>query len=230
MAEKLVGAEWHIQEKQPKLAHNEVRSIAKELIYDNYEQEIGRVIKDNPVVSQLAKCNPVAARYLATGLVDFRNSYGKDLLTEARTKIMEEVSIVQADLHQKIDNTMQDYDDKILSGKHKSLSSNILDTSLLASDREMTAKSVTSRAGEDLTHSLLLRGGSYYEQLHDHHEYHNHGMKTGNDSHHFLEHEYRHEIATKVKQTRAMQHEYHQEIEQQYDRQVNINNDININY
>ena len=115
MAEKLVGAEWHIQEKQPKLAHNEVRSIAKELIYDNYEQEIGRVIKDNPVVSQLAKCNPVAARYLATGLLDFRNNYGKDLLTESRTKIMEEVSIVQADLHQKIDNRMQDYDDKILS-------------------------------------------------------------------------------------------------------------------
>ena len=52
---------------------------------------------------------------------------------------------------------MQDYDDGILSGKHKSLSSNILDTGLLASDREMTAKSVTSRAGEDLTHRLLLR-------------------------------------------------------------------------
>jgi hypothetical protein len=55
-------------------------------------------------------------------------------------------------------------------------------------------------------------------------------MKTGNDSHHFLEHEYRHEIATQVKQTRAMQHEYHQEMQQQHERQVNINNDININY
>jgi hypothetical protein len=85
--------------------------------------------------------------FLATGLVDFRNNYGKDLLTEARTKMMEEVSIVQADLHQKINNTMQDYDDGILSGKHKSLSSNTLDTVLLAGDREMTAKSVTKPGG-----------------------------------------------------------------------------------
>jgi len=145
-------------------------------------------------------------------------------------KIMEEVSIVQADLHQKINNTMQGYDDRILSGKHKSLSSNILDTGLLASDREMTAKSVTSRVGEDLTHSLLLRGSSYYEQLHDHHEYHNHGMKTDHGYYHGLEHEYRHEITAQIRQTRAMQHEYHQEMEQQHERQININNDININY
>ena len=125
---------------------------------------------------------------------------------------------------------MQDYDDKILSGKHKSLSTNILDTSLLASDREMTAKSVTSRVGEDLTHSLLLRGSSYYKQLHDHHEYHNHGMTTDHDYYHGLEHEYRHEITVQIRQTRAMQHEYHQEMEQKHQRQININNDININY
>jgi len=162
--------------------------------------------------------------------VDFRNNYGKDLLTEARMKIMEEISIAQTDLHEKIDNRMQDSDDGILSGKHKSLSSNILDTGLLASDREMTAKSVTSRAGEDLTHSLLLRGSSYYEQLHDHHQYHNHGMTTDHGYYHGLEHEYRHEIAAQVKQTRAMQHEYHQEMQQQHERQVNINNDTNINY
>jgi hypothetical protein len=162
--------------------------------------------------------------------VDFRNNYGKDLLTEARMKIMEEVSIAQTDLHEKIDNRMQDSDDRILSGKHKSLSSNILDTCLLANDRKMTAKSVTSHAGVDLTHSLLLRGSSYYEQLHDHHEYHNHGMKTDNDYYHSLEHEYRHEITAQIRQTRAMQHEYHQEMDQQHERQVNINNDININY
>jgi hypothetical protein len=94
----------------------------------------------------------------------------------------------------------------------------------------MTAKSVTSHAGVDLTHSLLLRGSSYYEQLHDHYEYHNHGMTTDHGYYHGLEHEYRHEIATQVKQTRAMQHEYHQEMEQQHERQININNDININY
>ena len=112
----------------------------------------------------------------------------------------------------------------------RSLSSNILDTGLLANDREMTAKSVTSRAGEDLTHSLLVRGSSYYEQLHDHHEYHNYGMTTDHGYYHGLEHEYRHEITAQIRQTRAMQHEYHQEMDQQHERQVNINNDININY
>ncbi|NDE19710.1 MAG: hypothetical protein EB000_04625, partial [Alphaproteobacteria bacterium] len=73
-------------------------------------------------------------------------------------------------------------------------------------------------------------GSSYYEQLHDHHEYHNHGMTTDHGYYHGLEHEYRHEITTQVKQTRAMQHEYHQEMEQRHERQININNDININY
>ena len=143
---------------------------------------------------------------------------------------MEEVAITQAELHEKIDNKMQGLDNKILDGKHKSLSGDILDGTVLAGDRDMTAKSVTSQASEELTHDLLLRGNAHYEQLHDHPEYHNHNTKIDHDSHHGLEHEYQHEITTRIQQTRAMQHEYHDRMEQEHERQININNDININY
>lgn len=44
--------------------------------------------------------------------MDFRNNYGEELLTEARTKMMEEVAITQAELHEKIDNKMQGLDNK----------------------------------------------------------------------------------------------------------------------
>ena len=74
MSEKLVRAEAHIQEKQPKLSHDEVRAIPKDLIYHNYERE----------VAELGKTRPLAAKYLAENLVDFRNNYGEDLLTESR--------------------------------------------------------------------------------------------------------------------------------------------------
>ena len=125
---------------------------------------------------------------------------------------------------------MQGLDNKILEGKHKSLSGDILDGSVLAGDREMTAKSVTSQAGDDLTHDMLLRGNSRHEQLHDHPEYYNYSTKIDHDSHHGLEHEYKHEITTQIHQSRAMQHEYHERMEQEHERQININNDININY
>jgi len=230
MGAKLVKSEWQIQEKSPDLTNNEVRAIAKELVYNNYEQEVAQVIKEEPAVSVLHKQNPIAGKYLAEGLVDFRNNYGEELLTEARTKVMEEVAITQAELHDKIDNKMQGLDNKILDGKHKSLSGDILDGTVLAGDRDMTAKSVTTHAGEDLTHDMLLRGNAHYEQLHDHPEYHNHNTKIDHDSHNGLEHEYQHEITTRIQQTRTMQHEYHDRMEQEHERQININNDININY
>ena len=229
MGEKLVRAEAYIQETQPKLAHDEVRAIAKDLIYHNYEREVAEVIKDNPVVAKLDKMSPIAAKYLAENLVDFRNNYGEELLTESRIKMMEEVSIAQAELHERIDHKMQEFDDKILSGKHKSLSSEILDTDLLASDREMTAKWVTNPVGEVLSYRLMLRGDSYYEQLHDHHEYSD-NLRTDHDNYHALEHEYRHDITEQIRQTRSMQHEYHQEMERQQAREININHDIGITY
>ena len=195
MGEKLARAEAHIQEKQPKLAHDEVRAIAKELIYNNYEKEVAELIKDNPVVAELGKTRPQAAKYLAENLVDFRNNYGEDLLTDSRVKMMEEVSIAQSNLHENIDHKMQEFDDKILSGKHKSLSSKILDANILAGDREMTAKSLTGQAGEVLSYRVMLREYSYHEQLHNHHEY-RHDLKTDHyDNYHALEHEYRHDIA-----------------------------------
>ena len=161
--------------------------------------------------------------------MDFRNNYGKDLLTESRVKMMEEVSIAQSNLHKNIDHKMQEFDDKILSGKHKSLSSKILDANLLAGDREMTAKSLTSQAGEVLSYRLMLREYSYHEQLHDHHE-HRHDPKTDHDNYHALEHEYRHDIIEQIRQPRSMQHEYHQEMEHEHKRQISINNDIGITY
>ena len=229
MGEKLVRAEAHIQEKHPKLARDEVCAIVKDLIYHNYEREVAELIKDNPVVSRLGKDNPLAAKYLAENLVDFRNNYGKDLLTESRVKMMEEVSIAQSNLHKNIDHKMQEFDDKILSGKHKSLSSKILDANILAGDREMTAKSVTGHAGEVLSYRLMLREYSYHEQLHDHHEY-RHDLRTDHDSYHALEHEYRHDITEQIRQTRSMQHEYHQEMEHEHKRQISINHDIGITY
>jgi len=153
--------------------------------------------------------------------VDFRNNYSEDLLTESRVKMMEEVSIAQSNLHKNIDHMMQEFDDKILSGKHKSLSSKILDANILAGDREMTAKSVTSQAGEVLSYRLMLREYSYHEQLHDHHE-HRHDTKTDHDNYHAPEHEYRHDITEQIRQTRSMQHEHK--------RQISINNDIGITY
>jgi Domain of unknown function (DUF6371) len=230
VAEKFVRAESYINNTQPDLTIMQIRKIVKELVYDNYEQEIDKVIKDEPAVSVLHKQNPIAARYLAESLVDFKNNYGEELLTESRTRIMEGVAITQADLHEKINDKMQGLDDKILDGKHKSLSNDILDSSVLAGDREMTAKSVTSQVGEDLTHDMLLRGNTHYEQLHDHPEYHNHNTKIDHDSHNGLEHDYQHEITTRIQQTRTMQHEYHDRMEQEHERQININNDININY
>ncbi|WPX99218.1 Ti-type conjugative transfer relaxase TraA [Candidatus Megaera polyxenophila] len=229
MGEKLVRAEAHIQEKHPKLAHGEVCAIAKDLIYHNYEREVAELIKDNPVVAELGKTRPLAAKYLAENLVDFRNNYGEDLLTDSRVKMMQEVSIAQAELHENIDHRMQEFDDKILSGKHKSLSSKILDANILTGDREMTAKSVTSQAGEVLSYRLMLREYSYHEQLHDHHE-HRHDPKTDHDNYHALEHEYRHDITEQIRQTRSMQHEYHQEMEHEHKRQISINNDIGITY
>jgi len=229
MGEKLVRAEAHIQETQPKLAHDEVRAIAKELIYHNYEREVAKLIKDNPVVAELDKRSPLAAKYFAENLVDFRNNYGEELLTDSRVKMMEEVSIAQAELHENIDHKMQEFDDKILSGKHKSLSSKILDANLLNGDREMTAKSVTNPVGEVLSYRLMLREYSYHEQLHDHHE-HRHDPKTDHDNYHALEHEYRHDIIEQIRQPRSMQHEYHQEMEHEHKRQISINNDIGITY
>ena len=229
MGEKLVRAEAHIQEKHPKLAHDEVCAIAKDLIYHNYEREVAELIKDNPVVAELGKTRPLAAKYLAENLVDFRNNYGEALLTDSRVKMMQEVSIAQAELHENIDHRMQEFDDKILSGKHKSLSSKILDANILTGDREMTAKSVTGQAGEVLSYRLMLREYSYHEQLHDHHE-HRHDPKTDHDNYHALEHEYRHDITEQIRQTRSMQHEYHQEMEHEHKRQISINNDIGITY
>lgn len=229
MGEKLVRAEAHIQETQSKLTHDEVRAIAKELIYNDYEWEVAELIKDNPVVAKLDKMSPIAAKYLAENLVDFRNNYGEDLLTESRIKMMEEVSLAQGDLHERIDHKMQEFDDKILSGKHKSLSSKILDANLLNGDREMTAKSVTNPVGEVLSYRLMLRGDSYYEQLHNHHEY-RHDRKTDHDNYHTLEHEYRDDITAHIRQTRSMQHEYYQEMERQQAREININHDIGITY
>ena len=143
---------------------------------------------------------------------------------------MEGVSIAQAELHENIDHKMQEFDDKILSGKHKSLSSKILDANLLAGDREMTAKSLTSQAGEVLSYRVMLREYSYHEQLHDHHEY-RHDLKTDHyDNYHALEHEYRDDITANIRQTRSMQHEYHQEMEHEHKRQISINNDIGITY
>ena len=161
--------------------------------------------------------------------MDFKNNYGEDLLTESRIKMMEEVSIAQRNLHKNIDHKMQEFDDKILSGKHEFLSNRILDTDLLAGDREMTAKSLTGRAGEVLTYRVMLREYSYHEQLQDHHE-HRHDPKTDHDNYHALEHEYRHDITEQIRQTRSMQHEYHQEMERQQAKEININNDIGITY
>jgi len=94
----------------------------------------------------------------------------------------------------------------------------------------MTAKSVTSQAGEVLSYRLMLRGDSYHEHLHDHHEY-RHDLKTDHyDNYHALEHEYRHDITEQIRQTRSMQHEYHQEMEHEHKRQISINNDIGITY
>ena len=159
----------------------------------------------------------------------FQGIFGIAVLTESRTKMMEEVSIAQAELHEKIYHKMQEFDDKILSGKHEFLSNRILDTDLLAGDREMTAKSLTGRAGEVLTYRVMLRGDSYYEQLHNHHEY-RHDLRTDHDNYHALEHEYRHDITEQIRQTRSMQHEYHQEMEHEHKRQISINNDIGITY
>lgn len=68
--------------------------------------------------------------------------YGEEILTEPRIKMMEEVSMAQSCLHERIDSKMQPFDNKIIAGGHKSLNSGILYTSILAAERNMTAESV----------------------------------------------------------------------------------------